>query len=292
MSEFNAEKIKEGLLKIARNEIRLTYSIPEKPLDVCASRIGGCPAVPADFVWDEYEGEDYCGETKRRPLSFMAQINLKDVAEYDTEGLLPKTGILSFFYEIMTMEWGFDPKNKGCAKVYYFPDETVLSKREIPSDMEKECIIPELAVTFKPNISLPEFWEFAQRRKIPGNDEYYDDYYKIRDELGYEEDGWGNRTKLLGYPDVIQNPMEEQCERVSRGYRCGCPEDYEKIPKSEIEDIKEKSKEWTLLFEMGTIEMDDMELMFGDCGHIYFWIRKSDLAEKNFDNVWLILQCT
>ncbi|MGN0700170.1 MAG: DUF1963 domain-containing protein [Oscillospiraceae bacterium] len=31
--------------------------------------------------------------------------------------------------------------------------------------------------------------------------------------------------------------------------------------------------------------------MFGDCGHIYFWIRKADLAARNFDNVWLILQC-
>ena len=31
--------------------------------------------------------------------------------------------------------------------------------------------------------------------------------------------------------------------------------------------------------------------MFGDCGRIYFYIRKKDLAERNFDNVQLILQC-
>ncbi|KMV74442.1 hypothetical protein FSCG_02162 [Fusobacterium vincentii 4_1_13] len=31
--------------------------------------------------------------------------------------------------------------------------------------------------------------------------------------------------------------------------------------------------------------------MFGDCGYIYFWIKKEDLKSKNFDNVWLILQC-
>ena len=52
------------------------------------------------------------------------------------------------------------------------------------------------------------------------------------------------------------------------------------------------SKQWMLLFQMGTVESDDYELMFGDCGHIYFWIKKSDLAAKNFDNVWLILQCS
>ncbi|MBT9779516.1 DUF1963 domain-containing protein [Clostridium sp. MCC353] len=43
---------------------------------------------------------------------------------------------------------------------------------------------------------------------------------------------------------------------------------------------------------MGTIESDDMEYMFGDCGHIYFWIRKQDLKDQMFDNIWLILQCS
>ena len=42
---------------------------------------------------------------------------------------------------------------------------------------------------------------------------------------------------------------------------------------------------------MDTVESDDYELIFGDCGHIYFWIKKDDLKSKNFDNVWLILQC-
>ena len=89
----------------------------------------------------------------------MAQINLKDVAEYDTEGILSKTGILSFFYEQISMSWGFDPKDKGSARVYYFPDETELTLRDIPESMDEECIIPELAVTFESHISLPEFSE-------------------------------------------------------------------------------------------------------------------------------------
>ena len=42
---------------------------------------------------------------------------------------------------------------------------------------------------------------------------------------------------------------------------------------------------------MGTVESGDYELMFGDCGYIYFWIRKEDLAARRFDKCWLILQC-
>ena len=42
---------------------------------------------------------------------------------------------------------------------------------------------------------------------------------------------------------------------------------------------------------MGTIETENSVIMFGDCEHIYFWIIKQDLKERNFDKVWLILQC-
>ena len=76
----------------------------------------------------------------------------------------------------------------------------------------------------------------------------------------------------------------EECEAVSRGFDMGSIESYQK-------EIKSASKDWILLFQMDTVESDDYELMFGDCGHIYFWIKKEDLANKNFENIWLILQC-
>ena len=32
---------------------------------------------------------------------------------------------------------------------------------------------------------------------------------------------------------------------------------------------------------MGTIETENSVIIFGDCGHICFWIRKQDLKERN-----------
>ncbi len=284
------EKLFQALInKCSKDEIRLSYKQPEKPLSEYDSKIGGRPAVPAGFVYPEYEGVGYLDEEpKLRPLSFMAQINLKDVAELDTENLLPKTGLLSFFYDLDTMQWGFDPKDKGCARVYYFPENEKLEFTDIPENIESDFVVPELAVSFEKHISLPAELDFPDNDFGDDLEDYYDEYYE---KVGcYDE--WGNVTKLLGFPDVIQNPMEQECERVTRGYRCGNPKDFAKIPKSELPDIEEKSKEWILLFQMGTIETDDYELMFGDCGHIYFWIRKTDLENRNFDNVWLILQCS
>ena len=82
--------------------------------------------------------------------------------------------------------------------------------------------------------------------------------------------------------------MEEECEAVTRGFDMGGIESY---PKQYQKEIKSASKDWILLFQMDTVETDDYEVMFGDSGHIYFWIKKEDLKNKNFEDIWLILQC-
>lgn len=289
MNEKEKQELIDKLLKLAKNEIRITYSKSNAPLSATASKIGGAPAVPEGFEWPYYIGKTFDeDEPQSRPLAFLAQINLKDVLGLDKENLLPKSGILSFFYELETMTWGFDPKDKGSAKVFYFPDDLELEAAEMPEELEEleYSVIPEFALNFEQHISIPGFESIE-------DDVDWDDFDECSSECGYEHDEWGDYTKLLGYPDVIQNPMEEECETVTRGYYQGGPDDSKKITPEEKEDIKKKSEEWMLLFQMGTVtdEDNDYELMFGDCGHIYFWIRKSDLKNRDFDNIWLVLQC-
>lgn len=290
MDENARKELKEILMSITKNEIRLSYQETKETLPVCSSKIGGKPAVPADFQWPEFTAESYDGITKSRPLSFMAQIRLEEIVSYDTEKLLPQKGILSFFYEQMSMLWGYDPEHKGCARVYYFPDETELHAMDIPEDLEKDAVVPELAVSLEKHISVPAHGDFIEQ--YHDMDVSWDDYYKCSAECGYEIDDWGDITKLLGYPDTIQSPMEIECETVSRGYRMGEPLDYAKISEAEKQEMKEKASDWILLFQMGTIETEKAEFMFGDCGHLYFWIRKQDLQNRDFDHVWMILQCS
>lgn len=97
-------------------------------------------------------------------------------------------------------------------------------------------------------------------------------------------------SKLLGWANIIQTCMTFECEMVSRGYYLGG--DWKDIPKEEIQDAKKHCcDEWLLLFQLDTVEKDNFELMFGDCGCIYFYIRKEDLTARRFDKAWLILQC-
>jgi len=244
---------------------------------------------PKDFVWPYYQ---------ELPLSFLAQINLEEVKSLDKDNLLPDRGMLYFFYELETEEWGFKPENKGCSKVLYFEDTTNFSLIDFPEDMEDYNIIPEFKVNFKSNISYPSYENFEKLNEndvllekyetFEGydelNDNFFDNYYDF-----YEEymDSLESHTKLLGYPDVVQNAMEEECVEVTRDFDM---EAVKASPKKYKEEIKKAAENWILLFQMDTVESDDYELMFGDSGHIYFWIKKEDLKNKNFDNVWLILQ--
>lgn len=39
-------------------------------------------------------------------------------------------------------------------------------------------------------------------------------------------------------------------------------------------------------------DMNLQNMMWGDVGRIYFWIREQDLKNFDFDKTWLILQCS
>ena len=300
IDESKKSALKEKLLAIARSEIRVTYEQSDKPLSALCSRIGGNPAVPKEFVWPYFK-KTYINRSSgesiiiNNPLTFMAQINLEDIAELDSENLLPKSGILSFFYELEDMAWGFDPRDKGSARVFYFPEDMELRIADYPDELAEDYRLPEFEMHFEQQISLPGICEYNDY--VDGEEELHDQfdmyelYEECRAECGYEIDEYGENTKLLGYPDVIQNPMEEQCEMVTRGLNLGNSDDRNALSKEEKADIESKKKDWIMLFQMGTIGDDSFELMFGDCGNIYFWIRKTDLMNRNFDNVWLILQC-
>ena len=275
----------EILDSLKKNEITISTEFNNNSEIIDKSKIGGKPYLPKDFIWPYYQG---------LPLSFLAQISLEEVSLLDKDKLLPSTGMLYFFYELETQEWGYSPQNKGCAKVFYFEDSSNFELIDFPKNMEDDYKIPEFKINFKSNISLPSYEDFfnlvedKEELKDITENEFYDIYHSAYDELSKKYlVPIEKYIKLLAYPDVIQNSMEEECAAVARGFNMGGIG----YPKKYKEEIKKASKDWILLFQMDTVETSDYELRFGDSGHIYFWIKKEDLANKNFDNIWLILQC-
>ena len=278
--------MKEKLESLGKNSIVLKIAKKEK-YKLGATRFGGKPDVPPDFVWPTYEGESYDHVVKDRPLTFLAQFNCEELAQFDKEHLLPDHGLLSFFYETDTQCWGYDPNDKGCARVYWFEDMSALSAADFPADMGEDFKFPMVKIQIAQKTSYPSWTDFSE---VFPDEKDYDAFDLVWNELTDETPE--NRSQLLGWPDVIQTSMFDECDLVSQGYRLGNPENWNRIPKDIRQQAEETARDrWMLLFQLDTVEQGDFELMFGDCGHIYFYITKEDLAARRFDRIWLILQC-
>ena len=274
------------LKSLRRNEIAITAQKAEGVTPLCQSRFGGKPAVPKNFVWPRFEAENYDGETANRPLSFLCQLSLSDIAAYDKEDLLPKTGLLLFFYEQESMCWGFDPADAGCARVYWFEDTEILGETDFPDDLKAEYRVREYALSFHAGDSYPGFEELECHVDIKCD---WDAYEAVMEQSGYAPDC--GRHKLLGYANLIQGEMLTECERGSRGLYSGDAKSYRETPEAVKADIQKSAKEWLLLFQMASIQEDDGELMFGDLGNLYFYLRREDLKDRRFDKAWLVSQC-
>ena len=123
-----------------------------------ASKLGGSPDLPENFVWPYYKGEDFEGEIGNRPLTFLLQIDLREVSRYDTEHRLPAEGHLWFFYDMATMRWGFEKEDHGCARVYYsdLPTEKLFPTRQ----PEEGISVPESGLAFEAKENLPCYEEY------------------------------------------------------------------------------------------------------------------------------------
>ncbi len=271
-------------------ELKRTESDEEPPLGT--SKIGGNPHLPAGFVWPYYEGANWEDIRENRPLSFIAQIDLAAAAPYDPNGCLPTSGYLYFFYDVVSQCWGFDPEDAGCARVYYLDvPADALTETPLPADLDEEARVPLSAIAFRTMDELPGYEEFDD---LVDTDRFGDDFdwdrydEAVEETIGRMDCSPDEVCKLLGYADLVQGSMLEEVAMVTSGRYCGGVEGYR--DRTEVQKAADRAaaREWVLLAQFGTLSD---EVMFGDCGCIYFYIRKEDLSARRFDRVWLCLQC-
>jgi uncharacterized protein YwqG len=286
--DTDAELPRLDLQSLARPSVRLaTQRVPYARFETGASRIGGVPDVPRGFEWPRWAPakprDDKFGRAWRpeglAPLGFIAQIDLAAIPQIDD--LLPDSGWLYFFYDRYCEPWGFDPADRGCCRVMYSDAaRTALIRADAPDDADPEHIEYPCQVEAWPELTLPD---------CPPDLEYgtaaYAAYHKLHDELIGA--GGSAHHRLLGHPQVIQNPMELECQLDSHGVYCGGPAGYKS---DQAKSLKAGAADWRLLLQIDSDE-EGPGWMWGDVGRIYFWIKKQDLRALRFDDVWLIFQC-
>ena len=225
-----------------------------------------------------------------RLLSFIAQIDLAQVGKYAAVIGLPETGLLAFFYAAEECPGPFDPLSRGSGQVIYTAGSAV--EMPTPANIEEDQRFTICDLEFCGQWILPDYC-FSIRQKpldhvlMRGQIEFgilNEPYQELHRQLiGLPE---LPLHRVGGYPQLVQNEMQLQCQLASNGIYCGRSDDY-KTPRALA--LKEGAADWTLLLQ---IDSDDAPgWMWGDAGRLYFWIKRQDLAKCDFSNVWSIMQC-
>jgi uncharacterized protein YwqG len=238
------------------------------------SKIGGLPIAGASLQWPIW---------KEKPLAFLCQVDLAAVPWSESTMLLPREGILYFFYDQEQRTWGFDPKDRGSWKVLYINEKIDLKPLNAPAGSGKVYIYKEKHIKFSEILTYPD-WQDDRIDKLNLNDAQSDEFFELCSSIFENQPA----HQLLGYPSPVQgNDMDLDSQLASNGLYCGDASGYNDPKTKKLESGR---YEWILLLQLDSD--DDTEMMWGDVGKLYFWIRKNDLKNRNFSNVWMILQCS
>lgn len=230
-------------------------------IPIGASKMGGCPDVPPNFEWFYWQNF---------PLSFIAQINLADVTGLDLQNLLPKSGMLYFFYTIQSI--GLAPNDKGGGVVYHFDgDLQTLQRIDYPKSSDEIEWFETVALGFETQWTMPSPYESWGNEELDkGRNEKR--LEKLQTFLSHGK----AQNRLLGHWDEIQGDLGNECEYGQGGVQW------------EQQD-PEKVAEWRLLFQVDS--NDECQMMWGDVGRVYFCMREKDLVAQKYDAVWTVMQC-
>jgi uncharacterized protein YwqG len=253
------DSVADGLIGLLRNAICLKLNaVAEQFLELGASKVGGRPDLPVDMEWPNRKGA---------PLPFYAQIHCADLVAVDQQALLPHTGWLYFFYDVLGDLSSPRQNRADTWRVLYVPGETVTLRRSSAPDLLDEWEQYEsCAIHFSPGIMLPAFGSRALEScglsysTFSGSAAEQEYYLRLLDQLG-KLSGSDDRKglHLLGYPDDFG---------------------------------PERDAEWILLFQIDTncaALQGVTKMAKGDWLAISFWIPQDALARGDFDRVEILL---
>jgi hypothetical protein len=237
------------------------------------SHFGGSPDLPAGVAWPERAG---------KPLTFLARLSLAELHDAHRIDWLPDSGALLFFYDVDNQPWGFDPKDRGGCTVLLVPDRSTAVTH---ADATKPSgpALPLRALAFNRIDVLPSS-ERDAIRLLNLSDAELERY----DDLALAVYQNAPNHHVGGYPAPVQGDgMELESQLASHGVYCGRVID-RADPRTAA--LVPGASNWRLLFQMDSD--DDLGVMWGDAGTIYFWVEAEAARNGRFDNTWLILQCS
>jgi uncharacterized protein YwqG len=260
---------------LARPAIHLsTRAVSQAVIATGSSQLGGQPDLLPTIPWPEKQGV---------PMSFVGQIRLEEVKQYDTEHALQSGGLLSFFYDAQQETYGTDPGDRDGFRVLYTPgDYGDLQRLPFPPALPASARFAPCTLTFSGQMTLAQQPDL----EIPGltwtpdqQQQYEAAVARLLSQPSSPQD------QLLGLPNTLQDDMRAQCALTSHGVSI---ENAGSDPNANA--LAGQAPNWRLLLQ---VDSDgNASMRWGDGGMLYFWIEGDALKRASFDNVWAVLQTT
>jgi hypothetical protein len=251
---MNLDEIREalraaGLERLADAVERLTLpAIRIEPqmvdggtIPVGASKFGGRPDLPPDFVWPEWNGAG---------LTFLAQFRLSDLVAYDVERLLPSLGMLYFFYEAKAQPWGCEPTDRGAWQVVFYDGApSTLERTSSPFPVDPTMLPAPHRLDYTSILTIPDYTLVEHFAGVRMSKEEIDRY------IDFETTPRFFAHRLLGHAYEVQAPMRLWCELGLSGRWFSEIQQPDRHLTLEGERLEAKAiQDWRLLLQLRSID--------------------------------------
>ncbi|WP_371525168.1 YwqG family protein [Streptomyces sp. NBC_01283] len=246
--------------------------------DKAVGQLGGLPRLPAHAEWPWWDGYG--------PLSFIASVDCSMLPAGVLDIDLPEEGCLLFFYFDGQVDDGDalvlpeDPESWAGARVLYVAGGEVAVERAAPEELTPYPAVPLAA---RPEMTAAESWHPRVREAFAPEaplGHRYDHPVCAQEflEALWDFDGSVGH-QIGGHAHPVQNPVEIEIAHAALGGDTSWDD-----PR-----LSDEAGGWVLLAQIDSENAADM--MWGDCGALYWLIRPQDLAERRFERAMFTWQC-
>ncbi len=280
IKKYAVEPYRSAMIEDLKPAIRLRTT-GEACHKIGATKLGGCPDLPAQINWPKNSADG-------QYFSFLGQINLSEIKVFDELKLLPSHGILYFFFNLDSGDEGkvifsataedlesailpheLATKNKTFWQKIFFRKPIRRILKESTVKLEQEYNIPSWDA-----LSLERIYQ-ETKTDIKPIDAFDEAIFDAKYEDG-ESETTSNHHLLGPYQGIQHESHELNFVQIK---------DFQQPSLAEIN----QALAWKLLLQ---IDSDDqLELIWGDWGRVYFFILAEDLKNLNFDRVKIIAEC-
>jgi len=276
-AEHLPEGVRDEWLALLWPAVRL---VPAADGEHCVARLGGLPDLPADIAWPSWPGHG--------PLSFIGNLDCGRLAPFNLDLPIPSSGRLLFFYfdgsydNFATTVGTWDVATLQGAHVIHVGEGLPSSPRPAPGGVR---VYPEQRYVGRTIMTAPgwEHPDLGDAFKSPGQDHRSFMEHPVNADAFLEalhERHSGQAHQVGGYADPVQGPVEHEVALAALN---------NEVPYGDPR-LDEEARRWELLLQVDTD--DDLGMLWGDCGALYWMARPTDLAAGNFNEISFTWQCS